>query len=213
MIGQRIESIRKMLGFSQAQLASSLGISQQAYGNYERNESEPKIAMLIKIAELGSCTLEWLMTGVNSTFIPPRANANNLVPTVSPSKGNWYPIIGKVRAGTEIIYTDEDVIGEIFIDYYKTALCFCVTVEGDSMLPRLSAGDVVLVDPSDTPVSGDIVVVVLSGRQMIKKYVVTREGIEFHSYNENYPVIYPSGDEDVQGIFRVVMIQPKPIHL
>ena len=211
-IGERITAIRKTLGLNQKEFADKLNIRQATVSTYEVGRSEPDIETMLKIAKLGFVTLDWLLTGVESTFKPPLADTSQLASNVSQAKGHWYPVIGKVRAGLAHVYEDEDVVGTLFIDYYKKNSCFCLVVEGDSMEPVLKPGDLVLIDPSETPLSGDTVVAVVSGRQMIKKLVKTKGGVELHSHNTQYPPIFVN-QEETELLYRVVLVQPRLVKL
>jgi phage repressor protein C with HTH and peptisase S24 domain len=209
MLGERISSIRKMMGKNQQEFADMFDVKQATISSWETNIRQPDIKTLLKIADLGKCTLDWLLTGTESTFTPPINDGTNLISDVSIAQGHWYPIVGKVRAGSEMIFEDSDVVGTVFIDYHKKNSCFCVVVEGESMAPRLHPGDLVLVDPKETPLSGDIVVVILSDRQMVKKLHINKNGsVELHSFNSEYPAIF-ADREEIQAMFRVVARQPR----
>jgi SOS-response transcriptional repressor LexA len=213
-IGHRIKAIRKQIGLTQSEFAEKLGTTQAAVSKYEVNEREPEIVTLIKIAELGFTTLDWLITGENKPY--PIADVSKLASNVSPAKGHWYKIVGKVMAGTAILFED-NIVGEIFLDYHKQNGCFVVEVNGDSMIRPsggINPGDLVLVDPDQQPMSGDLVVAVVNGRQVIKQLAITREGSELRSWNTEYPpIIISETGEEVELMYRVVLVQHKPIKL
>lgn len=62
-IGRRIAAARERKGLSQADLATILGITSGAVGQYETGRNLPKLARFEAIS--GSCdvTVEWLLTG------------------------------------------------------------------------------------------------------------------------------------------------------
>lgn len=72
MLGERIKEIRKKLGLKQEQFADLLNIeSKTAISYWENNQRTPgDINILVTIASLGKVTLDWLLTGVESTFEP-----------------------------------------------------------------------------------------------------------------------------------------------
>ena len=66
-ISSRIDWIRRQNNLTQEQLASILNISQPAVSKYLRERIPPAEALL-RIAELGRTTIEWILTGGKSYF-------------------------------------------------------------------------------------------------------------------------------------------------
>ena len=64
LVGDRIRRARRMKGWSQAGLASNLGVSTSAVGHWERPDGHrPSCENLIEIADRLSVRLEWLAVG------------------------------------------------------------------------------------------------------------------------------------------------------
>ncbi|MDI6841041.1 MAG: S24 family peptidase [bacterium] len=62
--GKRILYIRKrVLGLTQVEFGKLLGVSHDTVSSYEKDIHEPPSDVLIKIAKLGSCSVDWLLTG------------------------------------------------------------------------------------------------------------------------------------------------------
>ena len=61
-ISLRIRLTMKKLGVTQKELAHLLGITQPAVSNYLKGRIPPG-PVLLKIARIGSVSLEWLLTG------------------------------------------------------------------------------------------------------------------------------------------------------
>jgi transcriptional regulator with XRE-family HTH domain len=61
-IGSRIAQIRKEHKFSQASLAEHVGVSKEAIGKYERNESLPSVETAKKMAEVLDVSLDYLVS-------------------------------------------------------------------------------------------------------------------------------------------------------
>jgi len=62
-ISQRIALARKGKGLSQTQLASTLGVSRGACGQWERGVTVPSVVNLSKLAWYLDIHFEWLSTG------------------------------------------------------------------------------------------------------------------------------------------------------
>lgn len=109
---------------------------------------------------------------------------------VVPSTLNKIPILGTVKAGYDWL-AEENIIDYITLKDTIPNIneYFALKVTGDSMLPLLSDGDLVIVHDQDDVESGQTAVVLINGEEAtVKKVVKTTEGIELHSMNPYYPV-------------------------
>ena len=109
---------------------------------------------------------------------------------VSPNNLSIIPILGTVKAGYDWL-AEENIVDYITLkekipnvkEYYA------LKITGDSMLPLLSEGDLVIVHDQDDVESGQTAVVLINGEEAtVKKVVKTNEGIELHAMNPYYPV-------------------------
>lgn len=64
-VSQRLDWIRRQKGFNQEELARALGISQPAVSKYLKDRLPPA-DVLLKLAQLGQTTVEWILTGQKS---------------------------------------------------------------------------------------------------------------------------------------------------
>ena len=67
MLGSRIAVLRRSHGWSQAELASQLGVSSSAVGMYEQGRREPSADILVRLASLFGVTTDFLLTGQTQT--------------------------------------------------------------------------------------------------------------------------------------------------
>lgn len=65
-LGLRIRTIRKEKGMTQSEMGDFLSMSQQTIARYENDLGDPTVEALVKIADLGHRSLEWLLTGRTS---------------------------------------------------------------------------------------------------------------------------------------------------
>lgn len=61
MLPEKLKALRNEMGISQASLADTLGLSQQAIGKWETGNSEPDTDMLIKLASLFNVSVDYLL--------------------------------------------------------------------------------------------------------------------------------------------------------
>lgn len=103
---------------------------------------------------------------------------------------------------------------EISLEMARTGEFFGLQIKGDSMEPKISDGDVVIVRQQNDAESGDIVIATINGDEAtckrIRKY---RDGIELVSSNPCYEPMFFSNEEienkPVRIIGRVVELRAK----
>ena len=61
MLGQRISELRAACGWSQVALANRLGVAKQTVSNWENDNIQPSIEMLIRISKLFGVTTDYLL--------------------------------------------------------------------------------------------------------------------------------------------------------
>ena len=61
MLGQRIYEMRTAFGWSQVELAKRLGVAKQTVSNWENENIQPSIEMLVRLARLFNVTTDYLL--------------------------------------------------------------------------------------------------------------------------------------------------------
>lgn len=101
------------------------------------------------------------------------------------------PILNTVVAGLPLsAYADADVIGyeEVSRKLGSPDELFALKVVGDSMLPVLQEGDIIVVKQQPDVESGDIAIVLINGDEAtVKKVMKSQEGITLIAFN---PAVY-----------------------
>ncbi len=130
-------------------------------------------------------------------------------------KGVTINVVGRVAAGIPI-EAIENIIDteEITEEMAKTGDFFGLKIRGDSMEPKISDGDVVIVRKQEDAESGQIIIATVNGTdatcKRLRKY---RDGIELISNNPSYePMFYSNKDieeKPVRIIGRVVELRAK----
>ncbi len=80
LLHERIKQLRTDRGLSQVELAQKLGVSKQSVSNWENDNIQPSIEMLLKISHVFSVSTDFLLgedkrqfleiTGLNQKYIP-----------------------------------------------------------------------------------------------------------------------------------------------
>lgn len=69
MLGKRIYELRVAFGWNQVQLADRLGVSKQTVSNWENENIQPSIEMLIRLAKLFRTSTDYLLGLSNTSTI------------------------------------------------------------------------------------------------------------------------------------------------
>ena len=169
-----LKQLRKRKGMTQGDLCSALGVSRSTVSMYELGERMPDYEMMKTIAELFGVSMDYLYGKEKPT----------------PTK---IPVYGSVAAGIplEAIQDIEDY-EEITEDMARTGEYAALKIKGNSMLPRFTPGDVVIVRLQEDINDGDIAIVLVNGDEATcKKIKKTPEGVMLISTNPDYePMFY-----------------------
>lgn len=187
MFSNIIKDLRKKEKYTQAELAAKLSVNQTTVSCWETGKATPPPEMLMTLAQFFGVTVDYLMG--NAPAKPEK------------KKGVQIPVLGEVRAG----YPMEAV--ENIIDYEeideetaRRGEFFALRIKGDSMEPKFSEGDVVIVRKQETADSGDIVVALVNGDSAtIKKLKRHQNGITLVPSNSTYEPMYYS-NEEIMGL-------------
>lgn len=177
---------------SAAELSRALGINEGTVSQYKKGLYEPKQKRTQEIARILNVSIAWLM----GADIPMRPYEFPLTVN-SNKKSTQIPVLGRVAAG----YPMEAV--ENIIDYEEiseamasTEEYFALQVKGDSMLPRFTDGDVVIVRKQEDVESGDIAIMLVNGDEAtIKKVQKFEGGINLIPSNTAYDVLTYTKEE------------------
>ena len=74
MLGQRINELRRACGWNQVELASRLNVTKQTVSNWENDNIQPSVEMLVRISKIFGVTTDYLL-GLESV---PRLDVSGL---------------------------------------------------------------------------------------------------------------------------------------
>lgn len=215
-LGERIRYVREeILKLNQANFANKLGFSRVAtISDYEKDKRSPDITILRKIANIGSVTLEWMLTGSGKISVYEPAS-----PAVSYEGGssvysrnfvevNVYDISS---AGDPKNFPGAEPVDRAFIpkaDYEKGPVA--IRVKGDAMSPNILDGATVGVDIRDRRlVSGGLYAIWLNFEGVtIKRVFVYPDRVVLKSDNPTFPetAVYNVNRSEEFIIGRVVWV-------
>lgn len=227
MLSDVIRKKRKELGLTLLDIAKYVGVTEATVQRWEsgniKNVRYEKVALLSQLLHSSPAEImgwDEMDVSVSETFpnwTPGETieDAKSIIPEGNLSRAVKIPVLGYVRAGIPIDAVEEILdYEEITEDMANTGAYFCLQIKGDSMEPKFSEGDVVVIRQQETVENGDIAVVLINGNDAtIKKFYRTDAGIQLVATNPSYdPLFYTPKDVDslpVSVIGKVVELRAK----
>lgn len=200
-----INEQRKKLNLTLKDVADYVGVSEATVSRWESgniaNMRRDRISALAEILKVSPIDV----MGITESNESPQLT----------SKGVLIPVLGYVRAGVPIEAVEEILdYEEISQEQARTGEFFALKVKGDSMEPKISEGDVVIVRKQSTVENGELAVVLVNGDDAtVKKFYRSNNGVKLVSTNPKYdPFFYTPTEVDsfpVSVIGRVVELRAK----
>ena len=83
MLGARIQELRVAFGWSQVELAKRLGVAKQTVSNWENDNIQPSIEMLVRLARQFNVTTDYLLGLENIPRISVDGLSENVIAHIS----------------------------------------------------------------------------------------------------------------------------------
>lgn len=199
---ERLAEALNNKGLKQSELVKITGIDKSSISLYMSGKIVPKGDKLYKLSIALGVTPEWL-SGFN---VPMEPVSKRIIKI---------PVLGTVRAGYPVEAV-ENILDyeEISEEMSRCGEHFALRVNGDSMEPKFSDGDVVIVRKQEDVDNGDIAIMLVNGDEAtIKKVQKFEGGINLIPSNPSYNVLTYSNKEiaqlPVQCIGKVVELRAK----
>ena len=198
----RFKELRVTHGYTQAQVAKRLSISQAAYSKYESGKAEPDIRSLNILCQLYDISLDKLL-GRNTD--PLDAMVKQIGGMPYEVEKNAIPILGRVAAGIPL-EAQQEFIGYTYTNYKPANEYFGLLVEGESMKNiGIRHGSIVIVHKQDYANDGDIVVALVDGQDAtVKRFKKLDNAILLMPENPDFQpiVITPDTDFQILGVVK-----------
>lgn len=211
---ERLEEILKEKKMSRRKLEREAGLGVGTVAKWKI--FDPTVQNIQKVADVLGVSVAWL-TGESDFRSEQDAliqKWNDQMSAGLPDEvrrieaGIRIPVLGSVPCGipTDAIeFLDTEEWEEISEKMSRSGRFFGLKVKGDSMIPRIMEGDVVIVKLQPDAESGDIVIARVNGDEACCKRLIKQEdGIVLQSFNPCYAPMYFSKDKPVEIIGKVV---------
>ena len=205
MLGNKIKTLRKNRNLTQTDLANELNsqfnlkVDRVMVSKWETGFQTPVMYTVTCIAKVLGVSVDYL-SGDKAT---------------DGGSGIKIPVLGYVKAGIPIDAVEEIIdYEEISKELADKGEHFALRIKGDSMEPKISDGDVVIVRKQEAVENGQIAVVLVNGDDAtVKKFFRNDNGIKLVSTNPSYdPFFYTPEEVDslpVRVIGRVIELRSK----
>ena len=172
--------------YTMKELAEKVGVSEATVSRWESGE-------ISNMRRGGIMRLSKVLDIPPSVILGLQDNTNNF----NRPKGVRIPVLGEVVAGVPIDAVEEYLDWEeITPELAETGEFFALKIKGDSMEPRIVAGDVVIVKMQSTADTGDIVIAMVNGDDACcKRFIKQNDGIILQSFNSAYTPMFFTKEE------------------
>jgi repressor LexA len=196
-----IKELRLKRGLSQEDLGKKVGVQKSAINKYEKG----------RVENLKRTTLEGLADALGVTPVELLGYEDE---EQQNQRAKKIPVLGNVVAGIPLEAIEEILDWEeIPADWHGEY--FALKVKGDSMEPKISEGDVVIVKKQEDIECGDTAIVLVNGEDAtVKKIIKNEEGITLVATNTSVflPRFYTNKEVNklpVEIIGKVVELRAK----
>ena len=207
-IGEMIKVRRMSRNMSREQLADLVGVTASAIGMWEQGRRKPSTEAVQALADAFNVPA-WSILYSDNEMQPVNETRMQSPPTIpnhetyafTPARA-MVPIVGSVQCGPGgLAY--QDLQGAEMADVGNPAEYFYLRAVGDSMEPKICAGDLVLIHQQEDVENGDLAVVIIDGEEgMLKKFTRENGAVILQSFNPAYPPRVIIGD--AQKSIRIV---------
>lgn len=205
MFAKNLKYLRAKRGIEQIELARMLGKkSGSSISSWESGTYTPKIGTLAKIADIFNVDLDDLM----NIDLSDASTPTNLIP-ISRASIVSIPILGTIKCGQPIL-AEENITGyrEELSDRLPSGNLFYLKSQGDSMLPTIPEGSLVLIREQPTVEYGEVAAVLVNGDTEATLKRVKKQGdiVMLIADNPDYPPYVITKDNPARIIGKAVLV-------
>ena len=192
MFSDTLRALRKAQGLTQAQFARQFSVATGTIAMWETGKREPDFSTMQRLADFFAVSVDYLLGRTD--------DADSFVDWNHGCAGRGarrIPIIGRVQAGIPVEAVEDFLGYEEFSGPSGSAEdFFALEVRGDSMEPKISSGDVVIVRKQSDCDTGDLAVVLVSdGDATVKRIKKSAAGITLIPNNPAFEPMFFSNEE------------------
>ena len=203
-VGNRIRQRRLELGLSGEEVGKMLGVNKTTVYRYEKGEIDKMPIEVVEKLSVALRTTPDVIMGWNTDASTP----TNLVP-INRASIVSIPILGTIKCGQPIL-AEENITGyrEELSDRLPSGNLFYLRSQGDSMLPTIPEGSLVLIRDQPTVEYGEVAAVLVNGDTEATLKRVKKQGdiVMLIADNPDYPPYVITDDNPARIIGKAVQV-------
>ena len=203
-VGNRIRQRRLELGLSGEEVGKMLGVNKTTVYRYEKGEIDKMPIEVVEKLSVALRTTPDVIMGWNTDASTP----TNLVP-INRASIVSIPILGTIKCGKPIL-AEENITGyrEELSDRLPSGNLFYLRSQGDSMLPTIPEGSLVLIREQPTVEYGEVAAVLVNGDTEATLKRVKKQGdiVMLIADNPDYPPYVITKDNPARIIGKAVLV-------
>ena len=198
---ERLSQLMEERNVSISELARAVGVSRQSVMRW-LNDTSPSYDKVSKLAEYFGVSLEYFYQDViNPEYI-------DTILEKSKRARLGVPIVGSIRAGYPVESFDMPD-GYVKIEHPNLMNLFALRVVGDSMMPLVMEGDIIICDKNTQNINNKICAVTFDNESTLKRVRIDSTGVTLIPTNPMYNEIKLSPKKAEEKNFHVdgVLVQ------
>lgn len=203
-VGNRIRQRRLELGLSGEEVGKMLGVNKTTVYRYEKGEIDKMPIEVVEKLSVALRTTPDVIMGWNTDASTP----TNLVP-INRTSIVSIPILGTIKCGQPIL-AEENITGyrEELSDRLPSGNLFYLKSQGDSMVPTIPEGSLVLIREQPTVEYGEVAAVLVNGDTEATLKRVKKQGdiVMLIADNPDYPPYIITDDNPARIIGKAVQV-------
>ena len=203
-VGNRIRQRRLELGLSGEEVGKMLGVNKTTVYRYEKGEIDKMPIEVVEKLSVALRTTPDVIMGWNTDASTP----TNLVP-INRASIVSIPILGTIKCGQPIL-AEENITGyrEELSDRLPSGNLFYLRSQGDSMLPTIPEGSLVLIREQPTVEYGEVAAVLVNGDTEATLKRVKKQGdiVMLIADNPDYQPYVITKDNPARIIGKAVLV-------
>ena len=186
LLSANLKAILTEKGLRPKTVCDELGIAPTTFSDWINGKAFPRMSRIVELADYFNLRPAQLIEGPDDS-----------VKTTEDSPANIIPVFGRVEAGPLNTATQEIIGWELMSERQaKSGEYFALQVGSNSMEPRFSVGDTVIIHRQNDVDSGQIALIIMGNNESTLKRVVKQtEGLFLMSLNLAYDPIFFSWQE------------------
>lgn len=206
-VGKRIKELRLSRGMTLEELGNKVGVGKSTVRKWETGEiANMRRDKIQKLADALNIPVGELMGWEN-------VNGNRT--STKGVRSGIIPVLSEIPCGTSMkVYANitDDVV-EIEESLAQTGEYYGLRAKGDSMLPKIEPGDIMIIHAQNDVESGQVAIIKVGGEVTCKRVKKYRDGIELIGINPLYtPKFFTKEqikEEPVEIVGRVTEVRTK----